>query len=781
MDKSQNREDSRSTLDVGKLIKLLLPKSLYIPAGFFAGIAALPFGAFPFGMALLCASDQSALFVYVGLALSCLFALEGSTAALFFGVYTALVLLRVLVRLTLNNPFEAKASRPSPKELFGVLFYEKTAYRILISTLGALSLGACMVLGGGFLYYDLFGLILSVALTPIATYIFSGFFVGKGFMREAGFLAICAACIWGASPLKLYGVSIAVLSALLVTFIVTEKKGIGSGAVSGLALGMVYSPILSPIFVISALCIGIFMKISPTLACFCAFFTSIAWGFYVKGIYALDGIFAAVLSACLLYAVAHKLFADGLTKSKRAVRRCNVLGESELDGIKLFDMNRRMSAISDGLSSLCSFFEEIKLRYPKQAELMRICQDALDSSCSGCPMSEGCKERAHIENAAGRLSFLLRKNRGLSALDFDRDLVNRCSRLPDILDEINYNSGMRMNFEERPDERDEVMAPDYKALSRLLEKSIEEESDEYYIDKDLSERLCLVLDELELDCEGIMVYGRRRRNVYVKAKSVRILLESSEAIFESLSQALPFCADKSTLSVRRCSGESGSLSFSEADRFCASYVSRQIRAKNEIRFCGDSVTMFTNKDNRFFSLISDGMGSGREAAAVSEICARFMESMLSVGGMNDELLSMLGGVLSGRCEGSLCECSATVDLMELDLISGRASFYKSGAAPTYVYRNGNLFKLRSRTMPIGILRDSETKKLDFTLSEGDVVVMVSDGVTGGEEECPWLFDLLRQNIETSDTERTAELILKYAVGHGSTDDITVAVIKVERV
>ncbi len=778
MDKTQNRERGHERLDPIRIGKYLLSKAVYILSGFCLGAAALPFGAYPFGIALISVADGRAPFVYAGLALSCLFAHEGSVAALFFGVYTALLLLRVLVRLTLDNPFSKSMSKPSPKELLGALFLERPTYRIIISTLCALSLGACMVIGGGFLYYDLFGLLISVPLAPLAAYIFGGFFYRSGLRRDIGALAICAACVWGASPLKLYGVSLALLGALLITFIVTEKKGLGYGSVTGLVLGMVYSPILSPIFVVSALCVGIFMKISPTLACFGAFFASAAWSFYVMGIYALDGVFAAILSSCLLYSVIHKLFANGLTDSKSVVRRCEMLDESELDGIKLFDTNRRMSAISDGLSSLCAFFEEIKLRYPKQAELMRICQEALDSSCSGCQMRDGCKEREHIESAAGRLSFLLTKNRGLSTLDFDRELVNRCTRLPDILDEINYNSRIRMGFDAPAEGRDEIMAPDYKALSRLLEKSMESEDGEYWIDKELSEKLCGAIDSLELEITGAMVYGRRRRNVYIKANDLRMLESKRNEIFDHISSCLPFSADRETLSIRKCSGEGGILLFNEAETLRLDFVSRQTKAKGEVKFCGDSVTMFKNKDNRFFSLISDGMGSGREAAAVSEICTRFIESMLSVGCMNEELLMMLGGLLSGRCEGSLCECSATVDLMEIDLISGKTVFYKSGAAPTYIYRGGSLFKLRSRTLPIGILCDSQAKRLDFSLSSGDVVVMVSDGVTGSDEECPWLFELLRQNIECSDVERTADLIMKYAIGHGSPDDITVAVVKV---
>jgi serine/threonine protein phosphatase PrpC len=56
--------------------------------------------------------------------------------------------------------------------------------------------------------------------------------------------------------------------------------------------------------------------------------------------------------------------------------------------------------------------------------------------------------------------------------------------------------------------------------------------------------------------------------------------------------------------------------------------------------------------------------------------------------------------------------------------------------------------------------------------------MVSDGVTGGEEECQWLFDLVRQNIGSGGIDRTADLIVKYAIGKGSSDDITVAITKI---
>jgi len=142
---------------------------------------------------------------------------------------------------------------------------------------------------------------------------------------------------------------------------------------------------------------------------------------------------------------------------------------------------------------------------------------------------------------------------------------------------------------------------------------------------------------------------------------------------------------------------------------------------------------------------------------------------------------MLNSFLQGRYASSAYECSATLDLMEFDALTGKATFYKCGAAPTYVYRKGNLFKLRSRTMPLGILGEIDARVIDFELDEGDVIVMMSDGVTGGKEECPYLFDLLRQNIDGAGAERTADLIMKYAKASGGEDDISLAVIQVKKV
>ena len=50
-----------------QLLKSALSIGLFALCGFLAGRAELPFGAYPFGVALLCALNREALYLFAGL------------------------------------------------------------------------------------------------------------------------------------------------------------------------------------------------------------------------------------------------------------------------------------------------------------------------------------------------------------------------------------------------------------------------------------------------------------------------------------------------------------------------------------------------------------------------------------------------------------------------------------------------------------------------------------------------------------------------------------------
>ena len=83
------------------------------------------------------------------------------------------------------------------------------------------------------------------------------------------------------------------------------------------------------------------------------------------------------------------------------------------------------------------------------------------------------------------------------------------------------------------------------------------------------------------------------------------------------------------------------------------------------------------------------MGSGEEAALTSRMCRVFLEKMLACGNKKSVTLEMLNNLICSKST----ECFATVDLLEIDLMLGIASFIKSGAVPSYVIRDRRLIKL----------------------------------------------------------------------------------------
>ena len=159
---------------------------------------------------------------------------------------------------------------------------------------------------------------------------------------------------------------------------------------------------------------------------------------------------------------------------------------------------------------------------------------------------------------------------------------------------------------------------------------------------------------------------------------------------------------------------------------------------------GDTVNLFSNKKDYFYALISDGMGAGREAALTSGLCSVFMERMLRAGNRAVTSLRMLNNMIRSRGADSTRECSSTVDLLELDLMTAQACFIKSGAAPSFVVRGQVVHRLQAGSAPIGIIGTLDAERHDFGLRVGDTVVMVSDGILHNDPECEWLTAYLRQ-------------------------------------
>lgn len=200
------------------------------------------------------------------------------------------------------------------------------------------------------------------------------------------------------------------------------------------------------------------------------------------------------------------------------------------------------------------------------------------------------------------------------------------------------------------------------------------------------------------------------------------------------------------------------------------------KAADEASVCGDTVSAASSANGHGFALISDGMGTGRGAAADSRLTATVMKKLVCSGFSFESAAKTVNSALIAR-NGE--ESIATIDAVEIDLVSGEAVFYKAGASCSFVRKGERIATLQKKSLPVGILRGVSLSKARFRAQAGDIVLLVSDGVVQREEQ--WLSDALL-SWGNDDMDELSMHILKLAAlrQKGHADDMTVVAVRVEK-
>lgn len=155
--------------------------------------------------------------------------------------------------------------------------------------------------------------------------------------------------------------------------------------------------------------------------------------------------------------------------------------------------------------------------------------------------------------------------------------------------------------------------------------------------------------------------------------------------------------------------------------------------------CGDTAVSCYLPGGSRAVILSDGMGHGMVAAAESRTAANILRRLLKQGMPVTRAIHEVNRRLVKEEK----ETFVTLDLMILDPAAGRARFYKLAAAPSYVLRDGQLRKVEQPALPVGILPTLQLTHVSARLSEGAVIIMMSDGICdsgrkrGSQEEGTW--------------------------------------------
>ncbi len=195
---------------------------------------------------------------------------------------------------------------------------------------------------------------------------------------------------------------------------------------------------------------------------------------------------------------------------------------------------------------------------------------------------------------------------------------------------------------------------------------------------------------------------------------------------------------------------------------------------------GDSYAVLETERGKLTVMISDGTGSGEQAAENSGHVLDLMEKLLEAGYDPEAAVEMVNTALFVTGED---RNHPTLDVCSMNLYSGECEFRKVGGAAAFLKREEEVKMIAEGNLPLGVFQQTKIQPISINLKNGDYLFMMSDGVIDafsgqGYENavCRAIADMQEQN-----PGELAERLLRIALiaaGGRVRDDMTIAVIGV---
>lgn len=140
---------------------------------------------------------------------------------------------------------------------------------------------------------------------------------------------------------------------------------------------------------------------------------------------------------------------------------------------------------------------------------------------------------------------------------------------------------------------------------------------------------------------------------------------------------------------------------------------------------GDRCLRFAGTGNDYYVLLCDGMGTGPGAVREGRSAASLLQKLLSAGFPAGHALQSLNSICALRERAG----AVTVDLVQLDLASGKAQLYKWGAVPSYLLGPYGAQKMGNGGPPPGIRVGETCRSCEtVTIRPGQWLMLTSDGI-----------------------------------------------------
>ncbi|MBP9989175.1 MAG: SpoIIE family protein phosphatase, partial [Ruminococcus sp.] len=412
-------------------------------------------------------------------------------------------------------------------------------------------------------------------------------------------------------------------------------------------------------------------------------------------------------------------------------------------------------------------------------KLVQMIRITWDNVCASCELKESCRDE--IKNPKNetieKIADALRNHAVLDETKFPKKFSVSCYSFNEMCSSlqkkyINYLASL--SADGKLTQMQGLLSDQFKSMADILKEIACDFNEEINVNPEMAD-ICLN----EAQESGLSV---------LSADSVVDKFDRYTISLEVISPRDDFNISRFTENLSLATGIKLNLpEIAEGDCTCIMKFSQKLlysvdvgafsRSMDDVQVCGDYYQSFRDENSRIISVLSDGMGTGSRAAVDSAMAAELFSKLVKSGLSFDCALPIANSALLVK---SSDESLATLDVVCIDLYSGRTDFMKAGAAATFIRHREKVAALEQASLPIGILRDVSFSKAVARLSAGDIVLMVSDGVLGNCNG--WIQQELKLWDRSRHPRELAEFIVNSACERkmgGHRDDMTAIVIYIK--
>lgn len=592
-------------------------------------------------------------------------------------------------------------------------------------------------------------------------------------------LALAAAILIGFKNIQIYGYfSAAGVMGLWFTAIFAFCGGIGCGAVCGAVMGLLTSSfenmlVQTAIFTLCGLTGGLASKRGKTatavVMAVCSIALVLTGGAETTGVLGYTDI--------PLFVIAVIITPDYMIRN---IKRIAGVGKQTTDEERCREYVRgRLNSASDSFRNLADTFLDLSDKHNTvdMEDVSALFDGVADRVCRECSRVGECWVTGFNSTYKSMFRMLeIAERKGeITESDADGHFSNKCLRLRSIVREMNrlfeiykINCVWKSKLYENRVLAGQQLSGVADILDDISCELCEEKPD---IGAEEEIRMRLAAKGIETGALDVTLNPKGRYSAYITIgdyDNIELCRRAAESALKAVLgvklEAIGASESRDGITIR----------FAQPEGFKIESASS---SKGHHEECGDNCVMRYLSGGKYAAALSDGMGTGHRASRDSGATVRLLGDFLEAGFDRSVAVRLINSIMVMK---SASEAFATVDMCVIDLYSGEAEFIKNGAEASYIKRNDRVETVRAASLPVGVVQSVEIESFAHSLEDGDIIVMLSDGLKNKQGNEEWIRKMIEEADGNMPPGELADRIVEAAIALSSgeiDDDMTVMVMK----